>query len=179
MNDQPQTPEAGNGAETPSSAGHNVIGIDRADFNKWVARHAAAEAECEVANVNRRKIRKEMRAEGIKLIQFDAMRKLIELTRDEQAETLVHSRYYLEWLGSPLGHQITMDFDEGEDPFDGDAAAAEAKVAEAAEGAGFQAGLTGAGNNPHEENTPAGQGWMKGHHEGADQRRQALGMGGG
>ena len=178
MNDQPQTPESGNGAKPPPGPGHNVIGIDRADFHKWVARHAAVEAECEAANVERRRVRKEMRAVGILLSEFDAMSKLAQLPVDEQAVKLQASRYYLEYLGSELGTQISMHFGEPENPYDGDSAAAEAKAAELAEGAGFQAGLKGTENNPHEGNTRAGQAWMKGHHDGADQRRQALGMGG-
>ncbi len=177
MTKKPQTTETTNGAESPAGVGHNVIGIDRADFHTWVARHAAVDAQCEAANVERRRVRKEMRAAGILLSEFDAMSKLAQLPVDEQATKLQASRYYLEYLGSELGTQISMHFGQGEDPFDGDEAKVAARTAEAAEGAGFQAGLKGVGNNPHEGNTPAGQAWIKGNHEGVDQRRQALGMG--
>ena len=184
MTDQAHDPELEDDADRADhsghepGAGHNVIGISREDFNKWVARHANAEADCETANVKRRKVRKEMRAAGIALTEFDAMRKLAELPEDEQAVKIQNSRYYLEYFGSRLGTQMSLHFDEPADPFGTEASVPDPKIAELAEGRGFQSGLTGKGDNPHEGNTLAFQAWVKGNNEGQDQRRQALAMGG-
>ncbi len=159
------------------SEGHNLIGIDQNDFNGWVAKIAAVEAECKIANQKRTKLRKQMRTEGVKLGVFDAMRKLVELDRTEQAEQLSHSRYYLEWLRSPLGHQITMEFEATGDAFDDDEEGAAARIIEDAKGAGWRAGLAGKweDDNPHEVNSEPGQAWLGEYRDGQKKNAKALG----
>ncbi len=161
----------------PAGEGHNLIGIDQPTFNAWVAKISGAEAECKTANERRNKLRKQMRAGGIKLGVFDAMRRLVELPRTEQAEDLTHSRYYLEWLRSPLGHQITMAFDAPGDAFDEDDKAAEARIVDDARGAGWRAGLAGKweDDNPHEVNSEPGQAWLGAYRDGQKKNAEALG----
>ena len=164
--------------EPAQSEGHNLIGVDKSAFNAWVAKIAAAEAECKIANERRTKLRKQMRSEGVKLWWFDAMRKLVELDRTEQAEQLTHSRYYLEWLRSPLGHQITMDFAATGDAFDEDEEGAAVRTIEDAKGAGWRAGLEGnvfEDGNPYDANSEPGQAWIGAYREGQEKNVMALG----
>ena len=153
-----------NGAtDEAAGVGHNKPPLTEADFNALLARLGAAESEKQIAQAKVSKIRKEMKAAGILLKNFDAMRTLADLPRQEQQVQLAHSRYYLQWLRSPLGSQMTLGFDEQADPLTEDDAAVEARIVEDAAGDGHRAGVTGKlfeKDCPHDANTKAGQAWI-------------------
>ena len=160
----------------PTGPGHNVVGCDVATFHKHVALIGAKKALLDVAKSEHKKSRQAAKADGILLKDLDRALIVADMTTDEQRQYLNTQAAYLKWLKVPIGSQMSM-FDATD--FMDDADTIEEETLTTAEGAGFRDGLKGKGENPHEGNTPAGQAWMKGNHDGADQRRQALAMGGG
>ncbi len=163
--------------EPAPGIGNNSAGVTAEVFNRHLALIETAEAACEIANKKRSTLRKSARAAGIKLTEFDAMRKVAGLTRLEQIEKLTAARDYLIYLRSPLGAQMKMEFD-AIDPFNEDDAAAKVRIEADAEAEGYRAGLAGVlweDNNPHEVPSDAGQGWIKGWREGQTNRTEALG----
>ncbi len=158
-------------------AGHNSAGVTPEVFNRHLALIEAADAEIAIANKKRSTLRKAARADGIKLTEFDAMRKVAGLSRLEQIEKLTAARDYLIYLRSPLGAQMKMDFDSV-DPFNETDDAARERIAADAEADGYRAGLAGVkweDDNPHQPLTPEGQAWIKGYREGQTNRAEALG----
>jgi ribosome modulation factor len=157
--------------------GNNSAGVTAEVFNRHLALIETAEAACEIANKKRSTLRKSARAAGIRLTEFDAMRKIAGLPRLEQIEKLTSARDYLIYLRSPLGAQMKMEFD-AIDPFNEDDAAAKTRIAADAEAEGYRAGLAGVlweDNNPHSPDLPEGQCWIKGWREGQTNRAEALG----
>lgn len=123
-----------------------------------------------------KKARKEARADNIKLMNFDAMRRVADLTRDDQAEHMAHNIAYLRYLRVPVGTQLSLALDPAGGPDETDAEVA-ARVGADAEANGWRAGLAGAweDDNPHEANSVAGQRWIKGYREA--QKKAAAAMG--
>lgn len=163
--------------EPAPSTGHNSAGVTAEMFNKWWARIERADAKCKIANDERVADRKQARADGIKLTEFDAMRKVAGLPRIEAIEKLTAARDYLIFMHSPLGAQMTMDFD-AVDPLNEDDKAARVRIEADAETDGYRAGLAGVKwekDNPHEPLTPEGQAWIKGYRDGQTNRAEALG----
>ncbi len=164
--------------EPAPGAGHNSAGVTPEVFNKHLALIEASEAECKIAAQKRVTLRKSARADGIKLTEFDAMRKVAGLTRLEQIDKLTAARDYLVFLRSPLGAQMKLDFDSLSPFSETDDATALARIAADAESDGYRAGLAGVvweDGNPHEVPSDEGQGWLKGYRDGQVNRVEALG----
>ncbi len=164
-------------ADPAPTAGHNSAAVTAAVFNKHLALIEQADEACKIANAIRSTTRKSARADGIKLGEFDAMRKLAALPRLEQIDKLTASRDYLIYLRSPLGAQMKMDF-AAVDPFNEDDDAARARIEADAESDGYRTGLAGIkweDDNPHKALTPEGQAWLKGWREGQTNLVEALG----
>jgi ribosome modulation factor len=163
--------------EPDPGIGNNSAGVTAEVFNRHLALIETAEAACDIANKKRSTLRKSARAAGIKLTEFDAMRKIAGLPRLEQIEKLTASRDYLVYLRSPLGAQMTWDFDTI-DPFNEDDEAARVRIDDDAETDGYRAGLAGVKwekDNPHELLTPEGQAWINGYRDGQTKKAEALG----
>ena len=156
--------------------GHNLIGVDRNDFDGWSARHSAATEELKVAQAKRNKIRKAMRAAGIILGVFDRTAKLVDMSREEQQTEFVHTEAYLKWHRAPIGQQFSLIL-VSNDAFDDDDEGAAALIVEDAKGAGWRAGRDGKWEdvNPHPANSEAGQAWLGAYREGQEKKTLALG----
>ncbi len=162
--------------ETPQ-AGHNAGGITSEVYNKWWNRIEQADAKCKLANAHRNTERKQARAAGIRLTEFDAMRLLVELPRAEAIDKLTAARSYLIFMRSPLGEQMSMDFD-AVDPFNETDETAKLRIVADAGAAGYRAGLAGVvweDSNPHEVPSDEGQAWIGGWREGQTEKTKALG----
>ena len=158
-------------------AGHNSGGITAEVYNRWWNRIEQADAKCKAANTHRNTERKLARAAGIRLTEFDAMRLLVTLPRAEAIDKLTAARSYLIFMRSPLGEQMSMDFDSV-DPFNETDEAAKARIVADAAAAGYRAGLAGVkweDDNPHEVPSDEGQAWIGGWREGQTEKTKALG----
>lgn len=148
--------------------GHN--GLTEDVFHSHLASMIRAEADLEVARKAKNAARKKAKAAGINLGELDAMRRLAEMTRPEQAESLSAQAQYLRWLRVPIGSQMSLFGDEeAVDPFSGgDDAGPAPKGAEGeAEKQGFLAGISGKPEeNPFNGAEPVGLAWLKGYRDG-------------
>ena len=146
-------------------------------YNRWWSRIEQADAKCKAANGHRNTERKLARAAGIRLTEFDAMRLLVSLPRAEAIDKLTAARSYLIFMHSPLGEQMSMDFD-AIDPFSETDEAAKARIVTDAAAAGYRAGLAGVvfeDDSPHGAASPEGQAWIGGYREGQTEKVKALG----
>ena len=155
--------------------GHNLVGFDQATFDKWCAIHSRDTAAVKLAQAQRNKTRKAMRADGIILGIFDRTEKLAEMSSDEQQAEHVHTEAYLKWRRAPRGHQFSLTL-VSNDPFEEDDEAVEARIVEGARGAGWRAGLAGKweDENPYTANTAAGQAWLGAYRDGQKKNAEAL-----
>ncbi len=157
------------------SEGHNIIGVDQATLDKWGPIHSRDTAAVKLAQAQRNKTRKGMRADGIILRVFDRTETLAGMSRAEQQTEMAHTEAYLKWHRAPAGTQFSLTLVPN-DAFDDDDEAAEARVVEDAKGAGWRAGLAGEWQaaSPYTTDTPPGQAWLEGWHEGQKKNAEAL-----
>lgn len=156
-----------------ATIGHNsTILVTEDQFHAFKFRHIDAQAKLEKARAEKNKLRKEMKAAGINLGDFDAHMRLTNLSRDEAQDHLNHLAHYLRWSRVPLGEQIPLDLGVPSDPLEKDDDAAIQHIVEDAIKAGFLAGLSGHPDteNPHDGNTDAGQAWIGAHRDGLAKR---------
>ncbi len=166
--------------DTPAPApteGHNSTPVPPELFNRHLAMIEGAEEACKKASLRRLQLRKQARADGIILGEFDRMRRLAALPRAEQITNMLAARSYLIFLRSPLGAQMSMEFD-AIDPFSETEDDATMRIDADAEADGYRAGLAGVlweDGNPHSADTPAGWAWLKGYRDGQTLKVEALG----
>ncbi len=161
----------------PTGEGHNLIGVDREAYDKFSALHSRDTAAVKLAQAQRNKTRKAMRAAGIILGVFDRAEKLSEMSREERQAELLHTEAYLRYNRTPMGTQFSLDIGTG-DAFDGDDEGAEARIIEDAKGAGYRAGRAGIvfeDGNPYEANSEQGQAWIGAYRDGQKKNVMALG----
>ncbi len=160
----------------PSGEGHNLIGVDQETFDKWSAIHSRDTAAVKLAQAQRNKTRKGMRAAGIILGVFDRTEKLAGMSRQEAQTEMVHTEAYLRYHRAPLGQQFSLTL-VSSDAYDDDDDAAEARVIEDAKGAGWRAGRAGEWQekSPYTADSASGQAWLEAWHEGQKKNAEALG----
>jgi hypothetical protein len=155
--------------------GHNSeIEIGEADFLKFFADHSDLEEQIESLSAKRKKLRKHMRAAGVRLTEFDAMRKLQNMQRKDVEDHFVHLKHYMAWGRVPMGTQFSFELDPESDEEPEEKIIA--RAVEEATSAGFLAGLKNVApsENPHDGNSDQGQAWIKAHHDGLAQREHEL-----
>lgn len=173
--EEPKVNGKANGqAETPAAGmGHNLGPISREKFFPLYTALQRAQAEEAEARAKVKKIRKQMKAEGVMLKVFDSMVTLAELPLHEQRDQLAQQKQILEFLRAPVGTQMSLLDIIEPDPLsvseDADAKRAQL-LEEDAKGKGFLAGISGRpeSENPHEGNTPAGMAWLAAYREGRE-----------
>lgn len=159
--------------DTTPSVGHNsTIEIGEGKYHAYVAAHADLDAEIEGLKAKRKKLRKKMRADGIRLVQFDAAQTLAAMKRSDVEDHFLHLKQYMTWNRHPIGTQFGLDLGE---PQEGDFEDEDVVLAKAKESAiqeGFWAGITNKpmSENPHDDNTDAGQAWIQAWHDGQEKR---------
>lgn len=153
--------------------GHNSqIEISESRFLSYVAAHGDLEQQIEALNGKRRKLRKSMKADGIRLAEFDAFQKFHLMARADVEDHFRHLEQYLKWGRHPIGTQFSLNLGGGGDDFE-DEAAVIARANEGSVEAGFWAGLRNEpmSENPHDEGTDAGQAWIEAWHDGQARRK--------
>lgn len=158
--------------ETIAGPGHNsVIEISEEKYHAYVGRHADLEEQAQIIAKKKKNLRKQMRADGIRLTEFDAASKLAELKRDDVDDHFRHLQQYLRWNRVPIGEQFELNIPEAAGGFE-DEAAILARATATATQDGFWAGIRNRpmGENPHDDNTDAGQAWIKAWHDGQARR---------
>ena len=163
--------------EPGPAEGHNLIGVDREAYDKWSALHSRDTATVKLAQAQRNKTRKAMRAAGIILGVFDRAEKLSEMSREERLAELLHTEAYLRYNRTPMGTQFSLDIESG-DAFDGDDKGAEKRIIEDAKGAGYRAGRAGKvfdDGYPHPVNSEPGQAWIGAYRDGQEKNVMAMG----
>ena len=154
--------------------GHNSIEVSEADFLKFFADHSDLEEQIEILATKKKRLRKAMRHAGIRLTEFDAMRKFQDMQRKDIEDHFVHLKAYMSWGRVPLGTQFSFDLaPESDEPSEEEIIA---KATENATSEGFLAGLKNkpASDNPHDGHSHAGQAWIKAHHDGLERRNHEL-----
>ena len=158
--------------DTTAGPGHNsTIEIGEGKFHAYLAAHGDLDEQIAALRGKRKKLRKQMRADGVRLTEFDAALKFADMSRVDVEDHYVHLQHYMRWLRHPVGTQFNLALGEPADDFEDE----EAVLAKAREGAiqdGFWAGIRNRpmGENPHEEATEAGQAWIGAWHDGQKQR---------
>lgn len=155
----------GNGTPPPAIGDNSTL--TEADFLALVHKHASATAKLKAAQSERKALRKQMRAAGVVLGDFDAAVRMTEWPREEVTETFENRVQYLRWLRVPIGFQFDLF-----EALDADAQDDDERLAALVAGAeteGWQKAVLGGAeaDNPHEANAPAGQAWIKGFRDGA------------
>lgn len=161
-------------SEAGPGNGHNSIGVDEGAFLRFVAAFADVDAELEQVRSRRKKLRKQAKAEGIRLGDLDFALKVRNLDDNEAREKLAHTATYLRWLKAPLGMQFELFGESASGSFLDEAdSEAEARIMERAEGDGFVAGVQGKpdSDNPHDASGSVGQRWLKGKRDGEESRK--------
>lgn len=125
-----------------------------------------AEAQKDKAVAKLRTARKTAKDDGIVLADLDAVRRLAKLAPNEIAEMHNNGVRYSRLLNVPFYSQMEMF-----DPEEGDV-----DILEKAAADGELAGKLGRGlnANPHDEDTEAGQAWMKGYYAGEEQAKEGM-----
>ena len=137
--------------------GSNELNGDQ--LRAFMRMHAEAEERCRIANESRKKLRKEMKAAGINLGDFDAINRMTDWGRDEVNETFDRRRQYAVWLKLPIGTQGGL-FDGSED----DAPEVSQETQEdAAFAKGYQAGVKGLARDVPEGFREFDQKWLEGY----------------
>lgn len=154
--------------ETPAGAGHNKPPFDlhRDDFFAFYRRFHDLEAQGKAVNARKSKLMAELKSRGVKGADWKAWMRLQGLDPTERARFDATRRAFDEFLGMEPGEQFAMDLDGGDDVSDEER---EAQLVARAERTGFDEGLKGQmdeWDNPHAENTPTGQAWIKGYRDG-------------
>lgn len=138
--------------------------LDGSQFRAFVRLHAEAEERCKIANEARKKLRKEMKAAGLNLGDFDAINRMTDWSRDEVAETFDRRAQYARFMNLPVGSQGSLFDDEKEAP----KPVSEETQNDVAFAKGYQAGIRGAERKPPEEFAKWDQDWLKGYSAGQD-----------
>ncbi|MEM7211961.1 MAG: hypothetical protein AAF479_08715 [Pseudomonadota bacterium] len=154
--------------------GHNSIEVTEADFLKFFADHSDLEEQIEILATKKKRLRKAMRHAGIRLTEFDAMRKFQDMQRKDIEDHFVHLKAYMSWGRVPLGTQFTLDIEPVQDEEPEEKIIA--RAVEEATSEGFLAGLKNLSpaENPHDGNSEQGQAWLKAHGDGVARREHEL-----
>ena len=163
------------------AAGHNsAIEVPEDQFLAWVARIERKRAAKKAADTEYKTERKAARAAGIRLKELDQAMEIRELSREDAGERVSHLAAYLRYLKAPIGHQFTLQLETAIDDDLSDEAI-EGRASGDAFGDGHMVGLKGGDpkDNPFDGNSPAGQKWLEGFHEGAGVLKFAMSMGDG
>lgn len=158
----------GSAADATPKPDHNMV--REGEFLQFVARDLDLKAQIKAIKEKQKKLRREMKDAGITLKIFDAMLAL-DQQEDEGAfeEEMAERLRYAQFLQLPMGTQtnflemLNVKTDPSPD------------VLKKARADGKHAGMRGKNpESPHELNTPEGQEWMAGWHEGQDVLKQEL-----
>lgn len=155
--------------------GHNIdIGVPQEVFLSHLAKHNALMEVEQNAKAARKKFRKQMKADGIRLKEFDTLVMFNDMNRDDVKDHFEHLHAYMVFARHPIGHQFEMLIDPtGSDGFSekGDEIPIEQAMENATQ-AGFWAGLHDKpmSESPHDDNTEIGQAWIKAWHDGQDMK---------
>lgn len=154
-------------------AGHNSIGVSEDKYHAFMAAHIDLDEQAAIIAQKRKKLRKSMRAEGIRLTEFDAAMKFAEMSRADVQDHFVHLQQYMRWNRHPVGTQFSLDLGGSASGDFEDEEAIKARASETAIQDGFFAGISNKpmSSNPHDDNTDAGQAWIKAWHDGQERRK--------
>ena len=141
-------------------AGHNALDmltLEPAQF--FAAKRQLEQIEEEMSELRAKKnrIRKDLRASGVILKIFDAVRTVEGLTDDEIVQQDAQLATLRKWMRMPIGHQADMF---GNDP--------ELSAEEQAEADGYNSGVAGEPEKdcPYPPNDKEGQAWLRGYNTG-------------
>jgi len=124
----------------------------------FVRMMSEADQECKAANEKRKKLRKELKAAGVQLGDFDAMMRMMDWQREEVAETFDRRLQYAQWLNLPIGTQGRLAYEE-------DTTGTETSE-DIAFSKGYQAGIIGGVKKAPEEHLDNSQKWLEGYDAG-------------
>lgn len=157
-------PDAG----TAPGVGHNsLVGMTSDVIRHWVAKIERQKGVKDIAGAQLNKVRKEARAAGLQLEDLKYAMTLRDLPREDALRRLAHLTAYIKALDAPI--QGALDFnDPGGTDDDLSDEELEDRLIAKARSDGMMAGLRRADpkENPHAANSPAGQAWLKAHHDG-------------
>lgn len=113
------------------------------------------------------RLRKCAKADGITLKLLDEAITMSEWSLEERKAVELERARLREYMRMPIGGQFELFNEPADNPLSDDNAAAE-RLVERAFDDGFRAAILSVGitENPHDGNTPAGQRWLAGWHEG-------------
>lgn len=138
--------------------GSNLLTGDQ--LRAFVRLMSEADQKCKAANEERKKLRKELKAAGVQLGDFDAMMRMMDWTREEVGETFDRRLQYAQWLNLPIGTQGRLAYEED--------TTGEETAADVAFSKGYQAGIKGLSQEVPEEHRDNDQNWLKGYQAGQD-----------
>lgn len=154
-------------AKSDPGPGHNSggIGLTDQEFLAWFIKETRAKEERDKATKKHNQVRKEMKASGVDMTEFDRMKKLLGLSKGERSGKINTLVEYLRIVRAPVGTQFEFDFGaEGDDESDEDR---ESRLLADARDRGFRAAACGEWEDacPYPPLTPAGQAWLEGYRD--------------
>lgn len=154
-------------------AGHNSgTDVSEGAFLADLAAHSDLDFKIKNLMDLRKKLRKEMRAKGVRLTEFDTARKFANMKRDDVQDHFVHLAEYMRWMRHPIGTQFNLDLpSDQEGDFEDDDVILARSIENAVQD-GFMAGLSNKdmNENPHDTGSDIGQKWIEAWHDGQKRR---------
>jgi len=137
--------------------------VDDETFRAFVRLAAEANEVCEKANSAKKRLRKQIKAAGIQLGDFDAVMKMTDWGRSEVREHFDRRTLYAKWLNLPVGSQGEMFTSGSENSETGAETQGDVVFAKA-----YQAGVMGKAADCPEEYLDQSTKWAEGYKAGQD-----------